>query len=113
MARLWSGDDEKIQLSGGVEGGHNQTALPSPPHPRPEKSNVRRSHPPVWEMISSDQGESQKFDIGGLDGAVVRRDQSTGVANPSRTCSSKSKLHPFCKVFVANQYVPFSAVHML
>ena len=76
-----------------------QTALPSPPPSRPEKSNARRSRAPVWEMVSTDQDESQEYYVGGLGGAVVRRDPSTGVANLSRRRSSRSTLHPILQHF--------------
>ena len=77
----------------------DQTALPSPPPPRPEKSNARRSRAPVWEMVSTDQDESQEYYVGGFGGAVVRRDPSTGAANLSRRRSSRSNLHPILQHF--------------
>ena len=92
----------------------DQTALPSPPPPRLEKNNARRSRAPVWEMVSTDQDESQGYYVGGLDGAFVRRTPSTGVANLSRRRSSKSNLHPILQHFsspistysVYNSYAP-------
>ncbi|SRR5258706_1406375 len=77
----------------------DQTALPSSPPLRSEKNNARRSRAPVWEMVSTDQDESQAYHVGGLDGAVVRRDPTTGVANLSRGRSSKSNLHPILQNF--------------
>ena len=77
----------------------DQTALPSSPPPRPEKSNARRSRAPVWEMVSTDQDEPQEYYVGGLGGAVVRRDTNTGVANLSRRRSSRSNLHPILQHF--------------
>ena len=90
----------------------DQTALPSPPPLRPEKSNARRSRAPVWEMVSTDQVESQEYYVGGLDGGVVRRVPSTGVANLSRRRSSKSNLHPILQHFSSPiSMYPFYDLH--
>ena len=72
---------------------------PSSPHLRPEKSNVRRSRPPVWEMMSTDQDESQQYHEDGVDGAVVRRDQSTGVATRRAVFIQVEFTSHFCKGF--------------
>lgn len=70
----------------------------SPPPSRPERSIARRSRPPVWEVVSTDQDDSQEYYVGGLGGAA-RRDPNTGVANLSRRRSSKSNLHPILQNF--------------
>jgi len=67
----------------------DQTALRTSPPPRPEKSTARRSRAPVWEMVSTDQDEAQECYVGGLGGAVVKRDPG----------SSKSNLHPILQNF--------------
>jgi hypothetical protein len=74
----------------------DQTALRSPPPPRPEKSIARRSRAPAWEMVSTDQDESQEYHAGGLGGAVVKGSPNTGVANLR---SPKSNLHPILQNF--------------
>ena len=77
----------------------DQKTLRGPPPPLPEKSIARRSRAPVWEMVSTDQDESQEYYVGGLGGAVVKGDPSTGVANLLHRRSSKSNLHPILQNF--------------
>jgi hypothetical protein len=71
----------------------------SSPPPRPGWNIARRSRAPVWEMVSTDQDQSQEYYVGGPGGAVVKRVPSTGVANLSPRRSSKSNLHPILQNF--------------
>jgi len=71
------------------------TALRSPPLPRPEKSTLRRSRAPVWEMVSTDQDDPQEYYVGAPGGAAVWRGPN---ADLSRS-PTKSNLHPILQKF--------------